>query len=364
MAQQETNTAAVEPTGLAAAQSGLLRRLILSEYFVLALTVVYFLVVWAFVPWLGRPRNLLNIMSNVWPLLTVAVGQTFVLIVAGIDLSQVAVMSLTSVAGAVVMTNSLDPVLFTKSPLWGWLLTEQGGPLADSAFAVPGAVLVMLAVALVVGIWNGVSVGTVKMPAFMVTLVMFMLISSVAVFLPKSENIRNLPEAFTSIEDGWGVFSPAMAIALLWMFIAHFILSRTLMGRWLYAVGLNDRTARVSGVPTRFVMIFAYSFSAMSAAVGAVLYSARLEAGRPTLGGLPLILDIVGANIIGGISLTGGRGKITWTFFGVVFFVVLANTLSQMNLDSFTIDIVRGAVILAAALLDVLRNRMRGGTTV
>jgi len=292
----------------------IVRTLVLSEYFVLILTIAYFLVVWAFVPWLGRPRNLANILSNIWPLLTVAVGQTFVLIVAGIDLSQVAVMSVTSVAGAAIMTSSLDPVLFSKSPLWGWLLTENGGPLSGSHLAIPVAILLMVAIAIIIGSWNGLSVGTFRMPAFMVTLVMFMLFSSVAVFLPKSENIRNLPEAFNAIEDGWGIFSPAMGIALFWALVARFVLSRTLMGRWLYSVGLNEKTARISGVPTRWVIVFAYAFSAVSAALGAVLYSARLEAGRPTLGGLPLIMDIVGANIIGGNSLTGGRGKITWTF--------------------------------------------------
>lgn len=343
--------------------ASVVRALVLSEYFVLILTIAYFLVVWAFVPWLGRPRNLANILSNIWPLLTVAVGQTFVLIVAGIDLSQVAVMSVTSVAGAAIMTSAVDPVLFSKSPLWGWLLTENGGPLAGSPLAIPVAILLMVVIAVLVGSWNGLSVGTFRMPAFMVTLVMFMLLSSVAIFLPKSENIRNLPEAFNAIEDGWSIFSPAMAIALFWALIARFILSRTLMGRWLYSVGLNEKTARISGVPTRWVIVFAYVFSAVSAALGAVLYSARLEAGRPTLGGLPLIMDIVGGNIIGGNSLTGGRGKITWTFFGVIFFVVLSNTLSQMNLNSFTIDIVRGTVILAAALLDVFRNRLRKGAT-
>ncbi len=335
------------------------RRLILSEYFVLLLTVVYFLIVWIFVPWLGRPRNLANIMSNVWPLLTVAVGQTFVLIVAGIDLSQVAVMSVTSVAGAAIMTNALDPVLFTKSPLWGWLVTENGGPLANSPFAIPAAILLMVVIAVVIGSWNGFAVGTFRMPAFIVTLIMFMLFSSTALFLSKSENIRNLPDAYNAIEDGWGIFSPAMGIAIFWAVLAHFILSRTLMGRWLYAVGLNEKTAAVSGVPTRWVYVFAYAFCSLSAAIAAILYSARLEAGRPTLGALPLVLDIVGANIIGGISVTGGRGKITWTFFGVIFFVILANTLSQMNLDSFTIDVVRGSVILCAALLDVFRNRVR-----
>ena len=97
--------------------------------------------------------------------------------------------------------------------------------------------------------------------------------------------------------------------------------------------------------------------SGFCAAVGGILYSARLEQGRPTLGST-LLLDIVGANVIGGISLAGGKGKVMWTIFGVVFFIFLSNTLNLLNLDFYFIDIVKGLIILAAAILDVVRSRL------
>jgi ribose/xylose/arabinose/galactoside ABC-type transport system permease subunit len=98
--------------------------------------------------------------------------------------------------------------------------------------------------------------------------------------------------------------------------------------------------------------------SGLFAAIGSVLYSARNEAGRPTLGSGTFLLDIIGATVIGGTSLFGGKGKILWTYFGVLFFILLSNSLSTMNVSTFRIDMVKGAVILAAALLDVTRTRL------
>ena len=96
----------------------------------------------------------------------------------------------------------------------------------------------------------------------------------------------------------------------------------------------------------------------LCAAVAAILYSARLGGGRPTIGSGGVLLDIIGATVIGGTSFAGGKGKISWTFIGVVFFVLLGNTLNYMGLSAFYIDVVKGGIILAAAALDVARTRL------
>jgi ribose/xylose/arabinose/galactoside ABC-type transport system permease subunit len=140
--------------------------------------------------------------------------------------------------------------------------------------------------------------------------------------------------------------------------VGQFLLRRTVFGRQVYAIGTNRKAAEISGVPTRRVITLVYMFSGFCAAVASILYSARLEAGRPTLGEGNLLLDIIGATVIGGTSLFGGKGKISWTFFGVVFFVLLLNTLNAMKLSAFHIDAVKGSVILLAALLDVTRTRL------
>lgn len=340
-------------------QTNLAKRLLLSEYFVLYLTILYILVLTPIIPRLWNPMNIKNILSNMWPLLVVAIGQTFVLILAGIDLSQTAVMAMSSVIGAVVMTSSADPVLFSKSPLWGVFLTEQGGLLGTSSLALPIGILVMLGVGLFIGFLNGFSVAYFKMPPFIVTLVSMMLFSAMAIYLTKSENIRHLPEAYLQIsKTKFSVVSGAMIIALLLSILAHIVLTRTLFGKRLYAVGINTTASEISGVPAKTTIIAAYMISGVCAAIAGVLYSSRLEMGRPTLGNT-LFIDIVGANIIGGISLAGGKGKITWTIFGVFFFIVLANSLNMLNLSFYIIDMVKGSVILVAALLDVARNSIR-----
>ena len=149
-----------------------------------------------------------------------------------------------------------------------------------------------------------------------------------------------------------------MIISVSLAALAHILLSKTVFGRQVFAIGSNRRAAEISGVPVRRVIIMVFMLSAFFATIGAILYSARLEAGRPTLGEGTFLLDVIGATVIGGTSLFGGKGKVLWTVFGVLFFVLLSNTLNLMNLSSFHIDMVKGGVILVAALLDVTRTRI------
>ncbi len=113
----------------------------------------------------------------------------------------------------------------------------------------------------------------------------------------------------------------------------------------------------VSGVPVRKVIVLTYMFSGFCAAMASIIYTSRVDQGRPTLGE-PFLLDIIAAVVIGGTSLSGGRGKIMWTFFGVIFLTLLGNALSMLNVPYFYIAIVKGSVILFAALIDVARRRI------
>jgi ribose/xylose/arabinose/galactoside ABC-type transport system permease subunit len=378
-----TNSVSFPPgsTRVAVLGTQMLRRLLLSEYFVLYLTIAYFAAAAFFFPALLEPRNISNQLSNVWPLLAVAIGQTFVIIIAGIDLSLGATMGLASVAGAVVMASAADKLLLGGSPLWGWLLTEQGGLLANHPWAVGIGIAVLLLTGVLVGLINGVFIARFKLPPFMMTLVTLMLFSSAAIWITQSQNIVNLPEGFNQLGSGDLVsvyfgekptpeikrrdilpfVTYPMVISLALAIIAHLLLSRTVFGRQVYAVGNNPKAAEISGVPVRRIIILVFVIAGFCAAVAAILYSARLEGGRPTIGAGSALLDIIGATVIGGTSLAGGKGKITWTFVGELYFVLLSNTLNYMRLSAFHIDVVKGAIILAAALLDVLRARLVAG---
>ena len=178
------------------------RGLLLSEYFVLYLTIAYFLVLAFFFPDLVSARNISNQLSNVWPLLVVSIGQTFVILIAGIDLSLGAIMGFVSVAGAAVMAKAADELLLGGSPLWGIVIDENGGLLAGHAAAVPVAIALMLVVGSLIGAFNGIAVSRLKMPSFMVTLVSLMFFASAAIWLTQSQNIINLPETFTKLGAG------------------------------------------------------------------------------------------------------------------------------------------------------------------
>ncbi|MFQ3647388.1 MAG: ABC transporter permease [Anaerolineae bacterium] len=362
---------------------GWLRRLLLSEYFVLYLTITMFVSAAIIFPQiglaatLGLPTNISNQFLNMWPLLAVAVGQTFVLIIGGIDLSQGSIMAITSVVGAIFMTTALDEPTHGRSPLWGTILTPDGGIMGGHELAVPVGIAAMLLLGMAIGFLNGFIITRFKIAPFMMTLVSMIFFSAFALWLTQSRNISSLPEDFLRLGTGdvisvflgpktesqiprrevlTAVAYPTL-IALGVAAIGSFLLNRTSFGRHMFAIGANRRSALISGVPTNRVIIMVYMFSGFCAAVSSILYSARLGIGQPSLGN-NLLLDIIGAVVIGGTSLFGGKGSVKGTIFGVAFFVLLLNVLNAARLSPFVIDAVKGVVILVAVFLDVTRGRL------
>jgi ribose transport system permease protein len=315
-----------------------LKRLFLSEYLVLLLGALYFAALAPFTPGFTTRDNFTNILATLLPLFIVAIGQTVVLVTGGIDLSVTSTIALSSVTGAAIMSGD-----------HGWL--------AGSPLAVPAGILAMLLVGALVGVFNGVAVTQFKMPPFIVTLTSMMFFSGSAIWLTKSRNIGNLPVAFNTIGGATGV---AFAVAATLALGAHAMLSRSLWGRWIYAAGHNARASYISGVPVAGVIVSAYVVSGIFAAAASVLYTGQAESGSPVLA-QRLLLDIVGATVIGGTSLLGGRGKVVWTLFGVLFLKLIDNSLNLLDLSYFSIMMVKGAVILFAALMDTARVRL-GGT--
>lgn len=303
-------------------------RLFRSEYLVLALTVLLFVALAPFTPGLATSASLLNILGYLLPLFIVAIGMTLVMITGGIDLSVTSIIALTSVVGAK-------------------LLGEQG-------VATPLGVGAMLAVGAGLGAVNGAVVTLLRLPAFIVTLASMMFLSGFAVWFTQSKNICGLPSAFLGIGQRLPV---ALVITATVAVVAHLLLRRTVYGRWLYATGQNAKAAHISGVPVRSMIFAAYVASGFCAALASVMLTGRLETGSPVLG-REILLDIIGATVVGGTSLFGGKGKIAWTFFGVLFLTVLDNALNLLNLSQFSITMTKGAVILFAAVLDAVRNRL------
>ena len=314
------------------------RRLVRSEYLVLWLCVAYIAALTPFTPGFGSLANAENVLLTLLPLFLVAVGETVVLISGGIDLSVTATIGLTSVIGARIAS-------------------ADGGWLAGSPLATPVAVVAMLAVGAAIGWGNGLAVVCLRMPAFLVTLTSLMGFSGLALVVTHSRNIGNLPHGFSLL--GGSVFVATGITAAAGLLVAA-TLQCTLFGRWLYALGHNARAAAISGVPVRAVNVAAYVVCGACAALGSVLYTGQAETGSPVLG-QRVLLDVIGATVLGGTSLFGGRGRVLWTLCGVLFLTLVDNSLNLLNLSLFAITMVKGAVILGAALLDALRHRGAAG---
>jgi ribose/xylose/arabinose/galactoside ABC-type transport system permease subunit len=315
----------------------MLLRFLRSGRLTLLLCVIYGIVMVLVAPSFATPQNCVNILSAMLPLLVVATGQTVVLITAGIDLSVTSIIAMTSIAGAA-------------------LITGDGGSLAGSAVAAPAAMAVMILIGGAIGLLNGSCVAWLRMPPFIVTLTTMMFFSGLAIWLTQSKSIYNLPAGFLVLGGNiWmaTVLATSVAVAVQWM------LSDTVLGIGLRAVGGNRETARVSGVNVTGMILLAYTLCGMSAAIASVLITGQLETGSPVQWENNL-LDVIGATVIGGTSLYGGRGSVVWTVSGVLLLTLIDNSLNLLNLSSFTIMMAKGSVILLAALLDTIRHRAGG----
>jgi ribose transport system permease protein len=211
----------------------------------------------------------------------------------------------------------------------------------------------MLGIGLAIGALNGAAVALLRMPPFLVTMAAMMFFGGFAVWLTRSTNVQHLAPGFLAI--GKQIWTAAL-LAVGAAAAGHLLLRRTLAGEWIYAVGSNAKTARVSGVPVAAVVIAAYAVSGLSGAVGSILYTSRLETGSPVMG-QRILLDVIGSVVIGGTSLFGGKGGIVWTLNGVLFMALLDNSLNLLGLSNFGVLIAKGLLILGAALLDAARSR-------
>lgn len=319
-----------------AASRDFARRIYGSDGFVAVLCVAWLAGTTPFAPEILSPANLVNLLIALLPLLILATGQTLVLIAGGIDLSVTAIIGFASVTGGLLMNGDT-----------GWLAGSGAASLASLAC--------MLVVGAAAGLANGLAVSVLRMPAFMVTLTSMMFLSGLAVWLTESRTIGNLPGGF--IRFGGGTANAAI-LTLVVALIAHALLTRTVFGRRVFALGHNPRAALIAGVPVTRVWIWVYVLSGVCAALAAVLYTGRLESASPVTG-QRVLLDVIGATVIGGTSLYGGRGRLAGTAFGALFLTIIDNSLNLLNLSHFSIMMVKGGVILLAAYLDARRHRTR-----
>lgn len=290
-------------------------------------------------------HTLRDVLLAMLPLSVLVVGQMLVMLVGQIDLSMTAIMALSSVIGSSVMSR--------QATSWGepWL-TGAG-------------IAAFLAVGLVIGSFNGICNAFLRIPSFIITLAVMMFGGGMAVWyasrVSDTISIGGLPQRFLDIGYGSALRVPtALVLCGVILAVISYVLSRTLIGHWIYAVGHNPEAARIAGVPVRNITLAAFAASGVCAAIASIIYTSRMEAGLPTLG-QNMLLDIVGAAVIGGVSLFGGRGNVAMALGGVLFLSILDKVLQLLGLSLFLVLAIKGTAILSAAIIDVARQRTLRG---
>ncbi|MBF0774782.1 ribose ABC transporter permease [Mammaliicoccus sciuri] len=271
--------------------------------------------------------NLLNLLRQVSINGLIAFGMTFVILTGGIDLSVGSILALSSAFTAILITSGLDPIVaLIVGVLGGFLL----------------------------GVFNGVLVTFGSMAPFIATLATMTIFRGLTLVVTDGNPITNLGDSYMFQLFGKGYFFgiPVPAVTMIIVFIIlAIILQKTTFGRHTYAIGGNEVASKISGIKVNRVKILIYGISGLMSALAGAILTSRLNSAQPTAG-TSYELDAIAAVVLGGTSLTGGKGRIIGTFIGVLIIGVLNNGLNLLGVSSFYQQVVKGIVILIAVLID------------
>jgi ribose/xylose/arabinose/galactoside ABC-type transport system permease subunit len=314
-------------------------------------------------------RNSQNILVAITPVLLLGLGQTFVIIASGIDLSVGYMMNLGSIVSALAIRS----------------VYNGGAPLFVAAVA---GFLTAAAIAGFVGLLQGGIIAKLKVPAFIVTLGGSFIVRGAALLLSENTTIIGLPrgirdygnESLIYLVRGKGggvyflhrpevtgallrsmdrIFTYPVVITAIITVIAIFVLKKTAFGRYTYAIGGNQEAALRAGIPVERHIIMLYILSASTAGIAGFLSTLRFTAGSAVIGD-SLLLNSIAAVIIGGVSLSGGAGRVTGTVIGALIIAVLTTGLVMLNVQAFWQFVVVGVVVIVAVLIDQSRDLIMG----
>ncbi len=284
------------------------------------------LILWILTPHFLTVSNLLNVAQQTSINAIIAVGLTFVIITAGIDLS---VGSILAFAGVVL----------------AWSLKAD--------VPLPLALLLGLGLGTLNGLVNGILISYGRLPPFISTLGMMSVARGGALLFSDGRPISGFSESFRFLATGEVFYIPVPVIITGFVYIAaHFVLTRTKFGRYAYAIGGNEEAARLSGVNVKIQKAMVYGLSGLLSGLAAIILTARLNSAQP-IAGIMYELDAIAATVIGGTSLMGGRGTIFGTLIGALIIGVLRNGLNLLDVSPYIQQVVIGSVIIAAVLVDM-----------
>jgi ribose transport system permease protein len=275
-------------------------------------------------------NNILTVATQTAVIAIIAIGQTYVMITGGIDLSIGSNIALSGMVAALAI---------------------------QAHISIPLAMLLGLLSGAAVGFVNGALVAYGNLPAFIVTLGTMTAVRGIALTLTQGIPISGLPQGFTFIgtDSTLGIPNPVIIMVIL-VVIFNIILSRTKLGRYVYALGSNFEATRLSGVNTKKTLILVFVFSGLLAGFAGLIMTGRIISAQPAAGD-GYELDAVASSVIGGTSTLGGEGNIIGTFIGAFVIGVLRNGLNLVGISPFIQKIVIGVVIVGAVFLDRVKRK-------
>lgn len=290
-----------------------------------------------------KASNLIGVANQTAVYAVIATGMTMVIITGGIDLSVGSLVALASVIATII-------------------IRDHGGGVSASTTTVTFAFLIAILAAAAAGAFNGLMVTTFQLPPFIVTLAMMLIARGLAKRLSDFQSINAVPPSFRWLGNGSTFTVPNAILVMIVLYVlSHFIMSRSVFGRYLYAIGGNAQASRLSGIPVKQTKMMVYVISGALAGLGGIMVSSRLNAGDPKYGTM-YELEVIAAVVVGGTSLMGGEGRMYGTLIGAFIIAVIRNGMNLMGVNSDSQEMVLGAVLLLAVLLDRMK-RIRMATS-
>lgn len=289
-----------------------------------------------FVPNFASLNNISNIFTQISINTMISTGMTFVILLGGIDLSVGSVLSLCTILAGMIITSKTLPL-----------------PLA-----ILGAVSASIMCGMLCGFFNGFISEKWKVHSFVVTLGMLNIARGTALQISDSRTFFSFPSAFNSFGTLTVKGIPIIfIIAVGGVILGHFILKKTIFGRMVYAIGNNEEAVRLCGHNTRWYKIAAFVLCGGMVGLAAIMYMLRLNIASPILG-VGFELSAIAAVVIGGTSMNGGKGSLIGTLIGAAIIGVLNNGLLLIGMKDFARQILTGAIIVGAVVLDTYRVRL------
>jgi ribose transport system permease protein len=274
--------------------------------------------------------NIKNVLTQVSVNAVIAVGMSFVILTGGIDLSVGSILAVSGAAAASIMTSTGNLFL---------------------------AIIVAIAIGCIIGLINGALVSKGRIQAFIVTLATMTIFRGVTYVYTNGTPISGLGQSFSSIGNKMILGVPIPVVFMVIVFaLAFYILSQTRYGRYVYALGGNEDSARLSGINTDKIKTLVYVISGGAAALSGIIVTSRIGSASPNAG-VGFELDAIAAVVVGGTSLAGGAGSVVGTLIGALIIGVLNNGLNLINVSPFYQAIVKGLVILLAVMVKKNNNK-------